>query len=627
MFSQLKTTNSLILITLLIIGAVLRLWNFTELPLMHDELSALSRLEYKSFEDFLYYGIQIDGHPAGIQLFLYYFTYIFGYNTVILKLPFILSGIASIYLTYKIGKKWFSETTGLISAALLVGIQYTIIYSDIIRPYAPGLFLSLLLVNIWSDIFILKKTNRLRFIAFGITIAATAYTHYFTLLFSLIVSITGLCLVNKKILLKYISSGLLAFLLFTPHLSIFFYQLEVGGVGIGTGGWLKAPDLKFLIDYLFYIFNYSFIYLTLGISLFVLSIITFKNNKEGIPKRLILLIWFVTPIAIGFWYSININPVLQFSVLLFSLPFFFIFLNGFERERKAWFNILIPASIITIAIISLQTQRHHYTAFYKQPVGSFYDLTKTYHNDSTLLIGRHEICFIDHYNKLNNNNFKYFTTDEDSTSVAQFQELLKNPKFKQVITGSLSPEKLGLAIQYFPNIIQHEQGINLENTVLRRGNPNSSLYYKDFELGTPSWKDRDLKQTETGYYLNSTWGLSRVFSLDTLLNSEYDIIEFYADIETSSNDSNRLFLLVMEFKNGDKKVKWTASSSQISTKSNNLNFKMVNAQHIFGIDGEIPKTLKAYIWNKSKSEILIKKIGLRVRKGNPNEYALFNKYQ
>ena len=85
-------------------------------------------------------------------------------------------------------------------------------------------------------------------------------------------SITGLCLINKQIFVKYIVAGLLAFILFIPHLNIFFYQLGVGGVGIGHGGWLKAPDTQFLIDYLFYLFNYSYIYLILGISIFIISI-------------------------------------------------------------------------------------------------------------------------------------------------------------------------------------------------------------------------------------------------------------------------------------------------------------------------------------------------------------------
>lgn len=627
MLSKLLKPNSLILIILLIIAAILRLWNFDQLALMDDELSALSRLEYDTFDDFLYYGIQVDGHPAGIQLFIYYFTSLFGFNTVLIKLPFISTGIASIYLSYRIGKKWFSESTGLFTAALLVGIQYTIIYSDIIRPYAPGLFFCLLLVNLWTDIFILKKTSWIKFIAFAFTITATAYTHYFALLFALIVSLTGLCLITKKIALKYISSGIFAFVLFIPHLNIFLYQLQVGGVGIGQGGWLKAPDLQFIINYLFYLFNYSYLYLSLALIIFTATVLRFKNNKEGVPKRFILLIWFCTPFAIGYWYSILINPVLQFSVLLFSAPFLFIFLTAFEQESKTWLNATISFSLVIIAIVSLQGERHHYDTFYKQPVGSFYDYTKQFTNDSTLLVGSHESVFIDHYNKLNDNHFTYFSTDEDCTSVAQFQELLKNPKFNQVILGSVSPSNLGMANLYFPKVAKFEQGINLENIVLQKGKSDTSLYYKDYELGSEFWENdnKQLKQNNNGFHLNQTWGIGKTFELDSLLDSKYDIIEFYAEIESLSNDPQRCLILVLDFRKDGKKVKWTGYSSKNATSINSLKFKIVNAQHIFGNEGTIPNTVKAYIWNKNKSDLMIKKTGLRVRKGNPNKYALFNK--
>lgn len=629
MLSKFTRPNSLLLVAILIIAAILRLWKFNDLSLMHDELSALSRLDYDSFEDFMFYGIQVDGHPAGIQLFLYYFTSLFGRETLVIKLPFIATGIASIYLAFQLGKKWFSESTGLLTASLLAGIQYTIIYSDIIRPYSPGLFICLLMTNYWSDIFILKKTSWGKFIGFGLTIAATAYIHYFALLFALIVSLTGLCLINKKIAVKYISAGVLALVLYTPHLNIFFYQLNVGGVGIGQGGWLKAPDSQFLFNYFAYLFNYSSIFLSIAAVLFFSTVFSFKNNKAGIPKRFILLIWFITPIAIGFWYSTKINPVLQFSVLLFSTPFIFIFLTGFDSENRFITNLISSTIIIAISIYSLNNNRQHYTSFHKQPVGSFYDIVKANHNDSTLLIGSHENGFINHYNQINNEAYEYYTTDEDCTTVAQFQELLKDPQYNQVILGTVSPKNLGMTQLYFPNCTKHEIGINLENAVFKKGTLDTSLYYKDYKLGSSNWinKNKKLKQTDEGFILKSKWGISRSFSLDTLIDNEHDIIEFYADIQTLVPDSSRSFLLVLEFKKNEEKVKWSGFSSEKATNPENENFKIVNAQQIFGNDGEKPNSVKAYIWNKNKTKLLIKQIGLRVRKGNPNKYALFNRLQ
>ena len=61
---------------------------------MHDELSALSRLQYDNIYDVVKYGVMLgDTHPAGVQVFLYYWIKFGGTSEVWVKLPFILSGI------------------------------------------------------------------------------------------------------------------------------------------------------------------------------------------------------------------------------------------------------------------------------------------------------------------------------------------------------------------------------------------------------------------------------------------------------------------------------------------------------------------------------------------------------
>ncbi len=43
-------------------------------------------------------GVKVDGHPAGIHVFLYYWTKLFGTNEWIVKLPFIVS-VSTTYTT------------------------------------------------------------------------------------------------------------------------------------------------------------------------------------------------------------------------------------------------------------------------------------------------------------------------------------------------------------------------------------------------------------------------------------------------------------------------------------------------------------------------------------------------
>src|SRR5690554_8122667 len=97
-----QLSNRWILFLILMVTVVLRVFNLSEIPFTHDEFSALSRLNFDSFSALIHEGVKIDGHPAGVQVFLYYWTKIFGISTIAVKFPFIIAGVISVYLTFSI---------------------------------------------------------------------------------------------------------------------------------------------------------------------------------------------------------------------------------------------------------------------------------------------------------------------------------------------------------------------------------------------------------------------------------------------------------------------------------------------------------------------------------------------
>lgn len=302
---------------------------------MHDELSALTRMDYPTFEDFYHYGIKVDGHPAGVHLFLKGLLSLFGEHPLLIRFPFIVFSILSVYQIYKIGVEWFSEATGLISASFITVLQYTIYQGIVARPYSPGLLVGLLLIRVWTKIFLEKKNDWKYFILYGVLLSSLGYIHYFALLFGIVLSLIGLIWASKKALLKFISAGIIAFVLYIPHLETFFYQLNVGGLD-----WLKKPDTSFFGDYLSYVFNHS----NLFIGVVAFGTIFFINSafRKFVPvafkKRITLLILFGTPLLIGYFYSIYISTVLQFSLMIFGFPcFVFVFFLG--RERKVYASV------------------------------------------------------------------------------------------------------------------------------------------------------------------------------------------------------------------------------------------------------------------------------------------------
>ena len=76
---------------LLALGAALRIGSMWG-TLTHDELSAICRLNYDNFSDLITYGVLRDYHPAGVQVFMWFWSSVFGTSAVAIRLPFVLMG-------------------------------------------------------------------------------------------------------------------------------------------------------------------------------------------------------------------------------------------------------------------------------------------------------------------------------------------------------------------------------------------------------------------------------------------------------------------------------------------------------------------------------------------------------
>lgn len=190
---------------------------------MHDEFSAILRTYYDNFSDLIEIGVkQNDSHPAGIQVFIYYWVKIFGLSEASLKFPFIVMGTASVYIIYLVGKQWFGKTSAILSAVVMAVIQFGIFYSQLARPYSPGLLFVLLSTYFWTDLVFKEKTKTITVIAYVLTASLASYIHAFSLFFVFVQGISGMFFLRRRKLTNYIFFNLLVFLLYIPHISIFF---------------------------------------------------------------------------------------------------------------------------------------------------------------------------------------------------------------------------------------------------------------------------------------------------------------------------------------------------------------------------------------------------------------------
>jgi Dolichyl-phosphate-mannose-protein mannosyltransferase len=342
---------------IIFMGALFRFRDLGEVSMTADEVSALLRIRFPSFGEMINGGVRPDGHPAFTQVLLWFWTKCFGLSPFSVRFPFALFGTASIFMIALIARKWFSESASLASAAGMALLKFPIMYSQLARPYAPALFFSLLAFWFLMQFLDEKKADKKAVAGFALALALAAYSHYFALLQASLFALIGILFAKAENRKWVLISCAGAILLFLPHLGIFFDQLSIGGIG-GPGGWLAKPPTNFAWLHLKYLLNDTKLVWIPVLLLAVLSMILFYKKPNR--KHVLLLLFWILPMIIGYAYSVMRNPVLQHSVLIAAFPFLllllFAWLPDTDQNRYASF---FPG-ILLIAILFDTSNNHPY---------------------------------------------------------------------------------------------------------------------------------------------------------------------------------------------------------------------------------------------------------------------------
>lgn len=603
-----KRQELFILLGIMVLGSVLRFWNYSNIPYTYDEFSALFRTDFNNFNDLIEKGVKVDYHPAGIQVFMTIWVKIFGTTEWIVKLPFTIMGIASIYLTYLIGKKWFQVNTGLVSALFVATTQYDIMYSVIARPYASGLFLSLLLVNALTNLINQPNNNRKNWIVFVLAGVLCAYNHHVSMLFAGIVGIVGLFSIDKSIRKVYIISGLIIGILYVPHIPVLIHQLSKGGVG-GADGWLKAPSIDFFWKYFFYLNHYSWLLIVVVLLIFGITHIVYPSVNKNRKWKYTSLLFFFFPLFITFFYSIYGNPILQFSVLIFSHVFLYFLL--FARLSFS-FKLLLPLLIVIagINVFTLQHNRKHFTLFFKSPYEQIVleanqaqkdGISQIIYSDKRIT----EFYELKHGIHLNYINQEDFTEDNQLWKVLDSLKISSNELFVGVINSN-PPFTLPIIKQYYSEELKTTDYFGGSTYLFRRNNQFIEAIYSN--------------STNEEYS-----GMISVLIKDFYEN-KMDFIDCYADVFVDDSAFVNLHL-VSEIKKGDSLYHWSAGKlSQTFIPMNNSKHVIINSLKLADIEFPEDAELRLYFWNPDKQSFKASKIRVDKRKGNRLLYGIYDPF-
>ena len=450
------------LAVILALAVLMRFRGYAGFSFSNDELSALYRMRFHTFTDLVDKGFYVDGHPGGVQVFLWLWIKLFGTSEASLRFPFVIAGILSVLFSYLIARRWFGRASGLLVASAMAFLEFPLIYSQIARPYGSGVFLVLLMVYAWTRLLFGPEAPRNRKFPkaalYALATAACMYNHYFSFLMAVIVGATGLFYIRRKDIPYYLGAGAVAIVLFLPHIYITLNHLSIGGVGL----WLGKPDVLWLFRHVFFIFNSSWI--ALPASLLISAYFFVKFHKQIIVSRFaaISMVWFLLPFLIGFFYSRLVNPVLQDSVLIFSFPFLLIALFAIAGDDIRHSFPIILAVFLAVGVFSTVVEKKYY---YSRHFGAFKEVAhtlagwqNTYGADSlTVAVCVNNPYYLDYYLKRDDTKIAYAITDcygrDGLLSVNKVVQTCTKPYFAYAWVKPASPMITDIIRAVFPYVI------------------------------------------------------------------------------------------------------------------------------------------------------------------------------
>jgi hypothetical protein len=607
--------EGLLLILILLVAAALRFYYLGDTSLSNDELSSIVRAQYSSFHDLYNEGIKTDVHPAGLQVFLYYWTKIAGTSPFAVRLPFAIAGVLSVLLVFIIARRWFNPLSALFAASAMAALQFPLLYSQVARMYSLGLLFCLLNIWYWSKLLMPvnereERRKVLHCILYIVTALAAMYLHYFSLMFTGIVAFTGLFFLNRKNYIAYILSWIIILILYVPAIPLFLEQIKLGGLE----DWLAQPGSNTIILYLFYCFNNSEILTSIFIAFPVLTIVMLGAKTHFQKFQLIALGWFIVPYIIIFYYSIFRQPVLQYSGLLFSFPMLILFIFSFLPERKlsvrpAVFTILF---LIVITVSTVAEAKYYSTphfGVFKELAEKAIEWDKKYgEKNITKIFTFISPKYIDYYFSRMNKNVKAdLNLVYENKEIARIQKLIDTSKTEYLLyawsNARHNYETLELITGKYPVVSERDSFFNSEITLFRKDSINETVAFDS--TGTfkePAVITSVQKEFKVILYKNLTE-----------LNLQEDNT-VTAEVSINSPDSLNDVTFVIGYENFGENLGWNGMPVKyFYTRPNEWRTVILCAK----VPDDKNGLLKVYIWNPSKRNFTIGDFKVQIKKTNP----------
>lgn len=627
-------------LALLALAAVLRFWRLWHMDLMHDEVSALVRL-YPTLGETIRRGvIELDTHPPGVQVFEWLWTRLFGTGPFAVKLPFVLLSLAALPLLYRTAMAWTHATTALLVTALMATLQFSVLYGQLARPYAVGLFTTALMgdrLTAW-----LAHGDRRALVGVGIAAVLSAYTHHFALLLAGLMGSAGMLLTPRARLGPYLTMAGIAVLLYLPVTPITLGQLAQGGLS----EWLAPPDRWWVPDHAWWLAHTGWWLAGPLLGLLALAIAGLFHGRAAPGVALPLLLFLgTTPLLIGLGYSVWRAPVLQHSMLLFSFPYLAmaLFMGLGEWGRRRTLGLL---AVVTVAsVTTLVTARLHYqlpyTSIYRHMVQVAHEQLQQHGPGHVLVVfdaPPEQVAF--HHDALGiaPEGLPHVQLRGAGLRVGQVDSLLRTSPCNVLVYGQRSGapvEQVARMELHFPHLLRRIDLAEGQVRVMARTSGGADIEDQRYLTGScptchplPGWEvHEDLPKVEVAgrSYWDHTgreYGVLVGVGLDSVATMAQDQFEVIAGLHLPEGPMDAG--LVLELKDGDGTVFYrTAELKDLGWQGTGAKATLVVAARPG--DARLrdkPLLLRAYMHNRTDAPLGLWDMSVKHRQGNPVEYGI-----
>ena len=304
-----------------------------------------------------------DNYPPLHNVLLYFAKNAFGDSELVLRVPSVILGTATIYLVYRVGREMFGHSTGIIAALLISVSVFHVWYSIEARMYALLCFTTVLYV--WSALHARGKDRLRPHILCAICGALMLYSHVFGMFNFIAVNAAILVQAasDRRLaapsLRKWLIGQGIAVLLFLPWALLLLIRLPNAEETIG---WIADPTLSHVTLVLqTFLGGLSMVWALVLVALAGMFAVLIFPSTPGVPVMagevrsdytfsliLIYALIFV-PFFIALVMSWLFTPLLVSRYLIGSLPAVFILVG--HGVTVAFRHPLFRAGAVAILVL------------------------------------------------------------------------------------------------------------------------------------------------------------------------------------------------------------------------------------------------------------------------------------